>query len=168
MAGAREFNALVKNKPTYVKTLDDVRNASDFLKSLAELRSKVKEEKTEAVKELMDKIEALTEKYNKVMKAIDEVEGEIRGKIKNYAEGVIKSGELLEKKVKGEKSSLTFIADKKVEVSDPQALIQSVADGKYPESFIKFNVTEIKKFAKSTQKEVDGCTITDTVYFQIR
>ena len=164
----KQFNQVVKFSPTYVNTLDDVRNGADVLYGLKKLSEAIAEE----YKKECDKIEALKQeidkKYKTIIDAIAQKEGELRGKIQHYAENVIKSGELLEKRIEAKNCTLTFVADKKVEVKDLQALINGVANAKYPTTLLQPKLNEIKKYVKATRETVDGCEVEDTVYFMIR
>jgi len=163
----KEFNQVAKYKPTYVRADGDVKKAADFLKRLKYLREVVKERFDNERKELVEKLAEIENKYDEILKKIDETEGEVRGKVVNYAKNKIASGELLEKKISGEVGSITFIADKEVEVVDLGQLIKAIAEGKYPTTLLQPRLAEIKKYVKATQKNIEGCNIENTVYFRL-
>jgi len=164
----KEFNALVKRKPTYINSTDDIKNAVLFLRDVRELKAIAKEKYEEERAELAKQLDTIDAKYNTIIKALDDVDGEVRGKITNYAKVVINNGGVIEKRIEVSGSILTFVGDKSVTVENEKELIKAIAEGEYPTTFVKPQLSELKKYAKATQKGIAGCKIEDTVYFMIK
>jgi len=167
MEAKKGFNQVIKFKPQYIKSVEDVQKAADFLKRLKEFKEAVRTMAQNEKEELLEKIAAIDKKYGEILEKIDEAEGEVRGKVTHYADSVIDSGELLEKRIRGEVATITFVANKDVEVIDFDELIKAVANSEYPTTLLQPRVNEIKKYAKATGKNVKGCNIRDTVYFRV-
>ncbi len=164
-----QLNELAKYKPTYVKTTDDVAKAADFLAKVKELREAVLAAQNTEKQELIDRLDDVDKKYREIIDKITAVEGEVRGKIIDYAKKEIQAGHTIEKNVKGKEAQLIFIADKDVEVVDIKEFVKAIADNELPDRLVKPVLSELKKYVKAIgSDDIPGCKVSDTVYFQLR
>jgi len=168
MKSLQKYNSLVKHIPTAIASEADIAKAIDLIFQLQELQKEADAQMMAEVKELSDKLHAVKEKYNKIIEPVEKAVGEIRGKIKHYAQYVIDSGGIIEKKIEGEYARLTFVADNEITVVDKEQLIKAVAEGKYPTTLLDVKAGEVKKYVKATKQVPEGIEAKNSVYFIIK
>lgn len=164
----QKYNGLAKYKPTYIESEEDVAKAADFLYELRLLEEAVAEEEKKEMEEVDKLIEKIQAKYAKVYDLIDKTNGEVRGKINHYVQNEIDNKHVINKKVEGNKATLTFIASKKVMMTDKKLLLKGIVEDKYPDSLVEVSIGEMQKFIKATKAVPDGVEARDSAYFTIK
>lgn len=164
----QKYNGLAKYKPTYIESEEDVAKAADFLYELRLLEEAVAEEEKKEMEEVDKLIEKIQAKYSKVYDLIDKTTGEVRGKINHYVQNEIDNKHIINKKVSGNKATLTYVDYKKIMVNDNKLLLKGIVEGKYPDSFIEVKIGEMQKYIKATKIVPDGVEAHDSAYFIIK